>query len=49
MICIKLDIPKELGNKNDKLKTISHSKDTVFFLFLKIENKKLFIKSINLK
>jgi len=37
MICIKVDIPKELNNIEDDLKVIYHSKNT-FFLFLKIES-----------
>jgi len=59
MICVKANIPKKLHNIDDELKAIYHSKDTVCFLFLKIEsseirimkklNKKLFIKSINIK
>ena len=38
MICIKTDIPKELNDIDDELKAIYHSKDTVCFLFLRIEN-----------
>ncbi len=38
MICVKADIPKELSDINDELKTIYHSEDTVCFLFLKIES-----------
>ena len=38
MICIKADIPKELNDIDDELKAIYHSKDTVYFLFLKIES-----------
>ena len=38
MICIKADIPKELGNIEGELKAIYHSKNIVcFFTF---ENKK---------
>jgi len=33
MICIKADIPKELGDIEDELKAIYHSKNTVFFIF----------------
>ena len=37
MICNKVGIPKELRNTEGELKAIYHSKNTVFFLFLKIE------------
>ena len=35
MICIKADIPKELSDIEDKLKTIYHSKNIVFFFIFK--------------
>tara|TARA_B110000263_G_scaffold48384_1_gene40206 strand:- start:222 stop:353 length:132 start_codon:yes stop_codon:yes gene_type:complete len=38
MICVKVDISKELSTIDDELKAIYHSKDTVYFLFLKIES-----------
>ena len=37
MICIKVGIPKELNNIDDELKAIYLSKDSVFFLSLRIE------------
>ena len=49
MIYIKADIPKELSSIEDELKAIYHSKNIFCFLFLKIENEKQFIKSINLR
>jgi hypothetical protein len=49
MIYIKADIPKELSSNEDQLKAIYHSKNIVCFFILKIENKKQFIKSINLR
>jgi len=33
MICIKAAIPKELSDIEDELKSIYHSKNTVFFCF----------------
>ena len=33
MIFIKADIPKELGDVDDELKAIYHSKNTFFFIF----------------
>jgi hypothetical protein len=41
MIYIKTDVPKELSGIEEELKTIYHSKNPVFFLFLKIENNKM--------
>ena len=35
MICIKVDIPKELNKIDDELKAIYHSKDTVCFYIFK--------------
>ena len=35
MICIKVDIPKELNKIDDDLKAIYHSKDTVCFYIFK--------------
>ena len=35
MICIKAEIPKELNDIDDELKTIYHSKDTVCFYIFK--------------
>ena len=35
MICIKVDIPKELNKIDDVLKAIYHSKDTVCFYIFK--------------
>ena len=35
MICIKVDIPKELNKIDDDLKAIFHSKDTVCFYIFK--------------
>ena len=37
MICVKVDISKELSTIDDELKAIYHSKDSVFFLSLRIE------------
>ena len=38
MICLKVDIPKELNDIDDELKTIYHSKDTVCFYIFKSRN-----------
>ena len=35
MICIKVEIPKELNDIDDELKAIYHSKDTVCFYVFK--------------
>ena len=35
MICIKVEIPKELSHIDDELKAIYHSKDTVCFYIFK--------------
>jgi len=34
MICLKVDIPKELNDIDDELKAIYHSRDTVCFFYL---------------
>ena len=51
MICIKAEIPKELNDIDDELKTIYHSKDTVcFYIFKTRELRNEFIektKSMN--
>tara|TARA_B100001121_G_C18314451_1_gene445768 strand:- start:273 stop:464 length:192 start_codon:yes stop_codon:yes gene_type:complete len=45
MICIKAEIPKELNDIDDELKTIYHSKDTVcFYIFKSRELKNEFIE-----
>ncbi|MDA7795655.1 hypothetical protein N8953_01725 [Candidatus Pelagibacter sp.] len=45
MICIKIDIPKELNDIDDELKAIYHSKDTVcFFVFKNRELRNEFIE-----
>ena len=36
MICIKVDIPKELNEIDNELKAIYHSKDTVCFYIFKL-------------
>ena len=44
MICIKVGIPKELNNIDDKLKVIYHSKDSVcFFVFKNREKRNEFL------
>ena len=35
MICIKVNIPKELNEIDDELKAIYHSKDTICFYIFK--------------
>ena len=35
MICIKVEIPRELNDVEDELKAIYHSKDTVCFYIFK--------------
>ena len=40
MICLKVDIPKELNDIEDELKAIYHSKDTVCFFIFKTRNKR---------
>ena len=40
MICIKVGIPKELNNIDDKLKVIYHSKDSVCFFVFKNRKKR---------
>ena len=40
MICIKANIPKELGDIDDELKAIYHSKDTVCFYIFKNRNQR---------
>jgi hypothetical protein len=45
MICIKADIPKELGDIEDELKAIYHSKNTVcFFVFKNREQRNEFVE-----
>ena len=45
MICIKIDIPKELNDINDELKAIYHSKNTVcFYIFESRELRNEFIE-----
>ena len=45
MICIKVDIPKELNKIDDELKAIYHSKDTVcFYIFKTRELRNVFIE-----
>ena len=45
MICIKANIPKELNDIDDELKTIYHSKDTVcFFVFKNKEQRDEFVE-----
>ena len=44
MICIKVEIPKELNNIDDELKAIYHSKDSVcFFVFENKEKRNEFL------
>ena len=44
MICIKVEIPKELNNIDDELKAIYHSKDLVcFFVFKNREKRNEFL------
>ena len=44
MICIKVEIPKELNNIDDELKAIYHSKDLVcFFVFENKEKRNEFL------
>ena len=40
MICLKVDIPKELNEIDDELKAIYHSRDTVCFFIFKTRNKR---------
>ena len=40
MICIKVEIPKELNNIDDELKAIYHSKDSVCFFVFKNRKKR---------
>jgi hypothetical protein len=45
MICINADIPKELIDIDDELKTICHSKNTVcFYIFINREQRNEFIE-----
>ena len=45
MICIKINIPKELGYIDDELKAIYHSKNTVcFFIFKNREQRNEFVE-----
>jgi len=44
MICIKVEIPKELNDIDDELKAIYHSKDSVcFFVFKNKEKRNKFL------
>ncbi|WP_415320938.1 hypothetical protein ABXT63_00310 [Candidatus Pelagibacter sp. Uisw_092] len=44
MICIKVDVPKELNDIDDELKAIYHSKDTIcFFVFKNKEQRDEFV------
>ena len=40
MICLKVDIPKELNDIDDELKAIYHSGDIVCFFIFKTRNKR---------
>ena len=40
MICLKVDIPKELNEIDYELKAIYHSRDTVCFFIFKTRNKR---------
>ena len=40
MICLKVDIPKEVNDIADELKAIYHSRDTVCFVILKTRNER---------
>ena len=40
MICLKVDIPKELNDIDDELKAIYHSRDTVCFFIFKTRNER---------
>jgi hypothetical protein len=40
MICLKVDIPKELNDIDDELKAIYHSRDTVCFFIFNTRNKR---------
>ena len=40
MLCITLNIPKELNNIDDELKAIYHSKNTVCFYIFKNRNQR---------
>ena len=40
MICLKVDIPKELNEIDDELKAIYHSRDTVCFFIFKTRIKR---------
>ena len=40
MICLKVDIPKELNDIADELKAIYHSRDIVCFFIFKIRNER---------
>ena len=46
MICLKVDIPKELSLIDDELKAIYHSTDTVcFFIFKTRQERNEFMES----
>ena len=45
MICLKVDIPKELNDIDDELKAIYHSRDTVcFFIFITSNERNEFVE-----
>ena len=46
MICLKVDIPIELNDINDELKTIYHSRDTIFFIFKTRNERNKFVERI---
>ena len=48
MICIKVEIPKELNDIDDELKAIYHSKDTVcFYVFKSRDLRNEFVEKTN--
>ena len=48
MICIKVEIPKELNDIDDELKAIYHSKDTVcFYIFKSRDLRNEFVEKTN--
>ena len=40
MICLKVDIPKELNDIDDELKAIYHTRDTICFFIFKTETER---------
>ena len=38
MVCIKMDIPKELNEIDDEIKVTNYSKDTICFYIFKSRN-----------